>query len=349
MRILFFLFLFINVAKAQLPAGYYNGCGGTGTTLKLNIHNVISPNHITLGYSSLWNSFKTTDVKPNGKLWDVYSFVFTGAQPYEFTIGGSGLHGQCGTYSQEGDCYNREHTWPQTFFGSMDPMVCDLNQIFPTDGSVNGVHGNDPYGDVKVVNKTTLQGAKSGTSLTYPGYSNNVFEPIDSFKGDIARCYFYMNVRYTTLDGGWGNWTMANGAELKPDAIKLLLKWHHLDPVSQKEIDRNEEVFKIQGNRNPFIDHPEFADCIWDTMICAALSLKPIAKPNYSLYNNSKSITINNFQNHNCKFVIYTIDGRKIFSGNFIENTIDISNLNNGFYILKLIENNNSYNFSFIK
>jgi endonuclease I len=341
------LFLIIsNFAIAQIPAGYYNGCGGSGNALKLKVHNVLKQNHASLGYASLWNSFYTTDVKPNGKLWDIYSFVFSGTQLYEFTLGTN----QCGQYSAEGDCYNREHTWPQTYFGSADPMVCDLHQVFPTDGHVNGVHGNDPYGIVTNVNKTTLQGAKSGNSNSYSSWSNNVFEPIDSFKGDIARAYFYMNARYTTEDAGWGNWIMANGAELTSEAITLLLNWHHLDPVSQKEIDRNEEIFKIQGNRNAFIDHPEFADCIWGTATCVALTNKDVVKNSYSITSTMNELIVNSTSiDGEIQFEIYNLNGQLLIKNNLVGNKISIANLVEGMYYIKLNNSNNTYTYRFIK
>jgi endonuclease I len=332
---------------AQIPNGYYNGCGGSGTGLKLAVHNAIKKNHAVLGYASLWQSYYTTDVKPNGKLWDIYSYVYTGSQPYEYILGNN----QCGQYSQEGDCYNREHTWPQSYFVNADPMVCDLHQVFPTDGTVNGIHGNNPYGNVTTANKTTMQGAKSGSSSSYPGYGGDVFEPIDSFKGDIARAYFYMNARYTTEDGGWTNWTMANGAELKTAAIKVLLAWHHLDPVSQKEIDRNEAIFNIQGNRNAFVDHPEFADCIWDTTTCEALGLeKKLATILFQIYNNTNQIFIqNNKHTHTICYQIFGFNGIVCKSNLLADDTINITELPNGIYCLRLTANNTSQTLQFIK
>jgi hypothetical protein len=83
-----------------------------------------------------------------------------------------------------------------------------------------------------------------------------------------------MSTRYENEDAGWNNWPMANGAQLTPDAISLLLAWHHNDPVSQKETDRNAAVALFQNNRNPFIDYPLFADCIWAGADCSSLGIK---------------------------------------------------------------------------
>ena len=92
-----------------------------------------------------------------------------------------------------------------------------------------------------------------------------MFEPIDEYKGDFARALMYMSVRYYTEDGSWGNSDMTNKAEIKDWAINMLMRWNEQDPVSQKEIDRNNAIYDdYQHNRNPFIDHPEYARMIWD-------------------------------------------------------------------------------------
>jgi YHS domain-containing protein len=96
-----------------------------------------------------------------------------------------------------------------------------------------------------------------------PGYSGTVFEPIDEYKGDFARNYFYMEVRYYTEDGSWPGSPMAVGSQLLPWAQDMMMQWAIQDPVSQKEIDRNDAVYALQNNRNPFIDHPEYAAAIW--------------------------------------------------------------------------------------
>jgi endonuclease I len=256
-------------------AQYYNSAFGlNGTALKTALHNIIK-NHSVGTYSDLWNYFNTTDNKVNGVVYDIYSDLPGSTPPYIFILGSN----KCGTYNQEGDCYNREHTWPSTFFGGNTPMYTDIQHIFPTDGWVNNKRGNLPYGKVKSggVSWTSDNGSKTGTSLTYPGYVDDVFEPIDSFKGDLARVYFYMSTRYEGEDGGWTNWEMANGAELTPAAVTLLLTWHHLDPVSQKEINRNNAVYAIQNNRNPFIDYPIFADCIWGSSSCTSVGTDDVS------------------------------------------------------------------------
>src|SRR5690606_19586426 len=149
-----------------------------------------------------------------------------------------------------------------------------LFHLYPTDGYVNGKRSNFPYGEVNNPNWVSENGSKLGQN-SYPGNPGSLaFEPLAAYKGDLARTYFYMSTRYYGEDGGWQNWEMANGAELKTWAIQMLLDWHHNDPVSEKEIARNNAIYIIQENRNPFIDHPEYADCIWgNTKECSGNSL----------------------------------------------------------------------------
>ena len=250
-----FYFLFVH---GQIPPGYYTSAEGkTGVILQASLHNIIK-DHTVVSYDYLWTAFETTDKKINGKVWDMYSDVPSGNLPYEYIFGSD----QCGNYSGEGDCYNREHSWPQSWFGSSSPMVSDLFHIYPTDGYVNGTRSNYPYGDVSSVTWTSRNGSKLG-SCSDPGYSGTVFEPIDTYKGDFARSYFYMSTRYYTEDSGWPGSDATTGSQLKTWELNALLAWSQMDPVSQKEVDRNNAIYQIQNNRNPFIDHPEYAAMIW--------------------------------------------------------------------------------------
>jgi len=246
--------------SAQIPAGYYDNAQGlTGAELKTALGDIID-NHTVLSYSTLWTAFEDTDKKPNGKVWDMYSDVPGGTPPYEYTFGSD----QCGNYSGEGDCYNREHSFPRSWFFDASPMESDLFHIVATDGYVNGQRGSYPYGEVGTATWTSLNGSKKGNS-NFPGYSGIVFEPIDEYKGDFARGYLYMATRYEYLIDDWSS-PMLNGTSFPAFtdwALSLLLQWHQQDPVSSKEIDRNNAIYIWQGNRNPFIDHPEFAALIW--------------------------------------------------------------------------------------
>lgn len=265
---------------------YQSALGLNGTALKTKLHQIIK-NHSDLGWP-LWTYFPDCDTKSGNIVWDIYSDKPGGTVPYTFTFGNN----QCGTYNSEADCFNHEHTWPSTYFGDAQPMRTDLFHVMPTDGFVNNKRSNFPYGKVTNANWTSDNGSKLGVTNSYTTFTSGNpnhwgFEPIDSFKGDVARNYFYMATRYYTEDAGWGTWEMASGADLSSDAIQLLLLWHHNDPVSQKEIDRNEAIYQLQGNRNPFIDYPQFADCIWGNDNCTALLVDQSNKQPYmQLYPN---------------------------------------------------------------
>jgi hypothetical protein len=136
--------------------------------------------------------------------------------------------------------------------------------MYPTDAWVNLKRANWPYGTVGS-NVTFLaeNGGKLG-QCTYPGCSGLVFEPIDAYKGDIARGYFYMLTRYMNEAVGWSNAPVLSGGEFLPWVENLLLEWHEQDPVSAKEVARNNTIYtNLQHNRNPYIDHPEWVAYIW--------------------------------------------------------------------------------------
>lgn len=261
--------------QAQAPAGYYNPAyGNSGEALRVALYNIIK-GHTVLTYTpGLWDAYHTTDVKPNGKLATIYSDKPGSTPPYEFTIGTNQCSGS--SPSGEGGCYNREHIWPQSKFGSNYPMYSDLWIVYPTDYYVNSQRGDLPYGKVSAPTKTFQNGGKLGPN-TYSGApTSGCLEPIDSFKGDIARSYFYITTRYLGDSATFQDWEMAIKSRLKPWAIQMLLEWHHNDPVSKKEIDRNNAAYALQNNRNPFIDEPRFADCIWAGN-CLGLNVASVA------------------------------------------------------------------------
>jgi endonuclease I len=255
---LVFLILCHFLVYGQIPAGYYDAASGLyGTQLQQALHNIIK-NHQPRTYSQVWSDFSLTDRKANNKVFDMYSYNPQGSQPYEYDF----FTDQCGNYNSEADCYNREHSFPASWFNDGYPMYSDLFQLIPADGYVNNRRGNLPYGEVGSVTWTSANGSKTGASST-TGYGGNVFEPIDEFKGDLARNMLYMAIRYYNEDNSWPGGDMTNGAEPKSWARKMLLEWHLSDPVSNKEISRNNNIYSLQQNRNPFIDRPEFAEMIW--------------------------------------------------------------------------------------
>jgi len=228
--------------------------------------------HSSVSYSGLWSAFYSTDDKPNGKVWDMYSDNPGGTPPYEYTFGSD----QGGSAGSEGSGYNREHSWPSSWYGATSPMYTDIFMVYPTDNEVNNKRGSYPFGEVGSPTWTSLNGCKLGSS-TYPGYAGTVFEPIDEYKGDFARAYFYMTTRYFEEDGSWPGSAMTDGAVLEPWAEAMLLEWNEADPVSLKEIDRNDAIYDIQGNRNPFIDRPDFVFKVFQPELSAVPTPNVIA------------------------------------------------------------------------
>ena len=256
---LFALLCFVTQLFAQGPNNsgtYYQAADGKkGKGLKTALHGVISK-HKTISYDGLWSCYHTTDKRADGKLWDMYS------NTTNYTIGGPE---QGRSYSKEGDGYNREHSMPKSWFKEAPPMKSDLVHVVPTDGYVNNRRGNDPFGETNgEIYKSNGGFCKFGVS-TIPGFSKNVFEPADEYKGDFARIYFYMATCYEDKIAGWSSPMLAGNAypAYTDWAIKMLLRWAKNDPVSEKEINRNNEVYKLQGNRNPFVDYPGLEQLVW--------------------------------------------------------------------------------------
>lgn len=258
-------FAFIS-AFAQIPTGYYDGTAGlSGAALKTKLKQIITNGHVDHGYGGLWIAYQTTDLdnfyENDNTILDIYSENPTGADPYNYNVG----TGQCGSYNSESDCYNREHIVPQSLFNEASPMVSDIHFIRPTDGWVNNKRSNYPFGKVGTASYTSSNGSKLGTSAS-SGYSGTVFEPIDAFKGDVARMIFYFVTRYETQLGGFTSGDMLGGSAfpgLQTWELNQLLAWSTADPVSPVEIARNNASYTFQGNRNPFIDHPEYVNQIW--------------------------------------------------------------------------------------
>jgi endonuclease I len=295
----FLVFLSFSTSFSQAPAGYYNGVSGvTGSALQSALHNIIK-NHTVTSYSNLYAAFDSTDLKPNLQVWDMYSDNPSGTPPYVYYNNSTY---QCGNYNSEGDCFNREHSWPQSWFNGVSPPYSDLFHLFPTDGWVNNKRNNYPYGEVSNPSWTSMNGGKLGPNTTV-GYNLTVFEPIDAYKGDIARGYFYMATRYLGEDSAWSSSDATNKAMIEPWELCVLLSWHHQDPVSTKEINRCNAIYRIQHNRNPYIDHPEWVDSVF------TCTLTGVSQLNAS--------EIKTFPNP-CHEKVTIEFGRKLFSGELV-------------------------------
>ena len=273
--------LISSLSYGQIPTNYYDSVEGlTGFALKTKLKSIVSNGHQARSYGQLYdgdgisgsNGYKDThtdeavssgeNYENDGTILDMYSENPSGSDPYNYNHGSN----NCGNYSAEGDCYNREHLIPQSSFGSRSPMQSDIHHVVPSDGRVNGYRGSYPFGNVNTPSWTSLNGSKRGTSAM-SGYNGTVFEPIDEFKGDIARAVLYFAVRYEETVNGYTSFDMFNGTNdevFYPWAIAVLLDWHtNVDPVDQRERNRNVAAYAFQNNANPFVDHPEYASMIW--------------------------------------------------------------------------------------
>ena len=334
--IIFALFIF-NI-KAQPPVGYYNSAIGlTGAPLKTALYNIIK-GHTVQSYP-LWEWYDNTDLRTDGKIWDIYTdnCIFTYSTD------------QCGSYSNICDCYNNEHSFSKSWFGDVSPMNSDIFHIYPTDGKVNGMRSNYPYGES--TNGTVYGNSKLG-NCTYPGYTGTVFEPSDEYKGDLARTYFYMVTRYENIVAGWetddpNGDAMLDGTSFpcfEPWALSLLLKWNTQDTVSQKEINRNNAIYTtVQHNRNPYIDHPEWVTSIWGPASSVSENFNNISVsifPNPAV--NYVHINLNLTNNTNYELSLFNSDGTNIFTKykNNREEEIDFSGLPDGVYIVTLKSEN---------
>lgn len=273
--------------QAQPAAGFYDVVDGKkDVAVKSALFDVISPTmnrefHSST-YAELWENFRTTDCRPDGKVWDMYSGITN------FTFG---TDQDKGSHSSEGKAYNREHSFPKSWFGgSVTPMYTDLFHLYPTDGFVNEKRGNLPFGEVGSTTYTSAGGFSKVGPCKLDGFSGIVFEPADEYKGDFARTYFYMVTAYEDDLPKWPGCEMLDGTSypaFETWAIHMLLRWHRLDPVSQKEIDRNNAVEKIQHNRNPFIDYPVLAEFIWGDYMTLPVDVKQL-----TLYSNDYDTSV---------------------------------------------------------
>jgi len=326
---------------AQAPAGYYDSANGKADTqLRLALNSIIY-NHTDVGYNGLWAVYATSDVQ-NGKVLDIYSNC-------DFTFSSGN---QCGNYTTVCDCYNREHSVPQSWFGGASPMYSDAFHLYPTDGRVNGQRSNYPYGECSGGTSLGVKALGRLGGSTFTGYSGTVFEPDDQYKGDLARTYFYMATCYANQNfiSGEGatvfvyNSSSNPKANLTAYAINLFLKWSRNDPVSQKEIDRNNAIYAAQKNRNPFIDHPELAEYIWGNKVGYVWNVSSQTDDIEAIdvriiYNRqSSSIQIICEQTFD-SFAIINLSGQTVESGTITGDFIPINQLTDGLYFVVLNSN----------
>lgn len=371
------LILLAHFSFGQIPTGYYNTATGSGYTLKTNLKKIIDDTNNALplehlhndqGYGALWtlytqSAFRDNYYENDGSLLDIYSENAAGADPYNYTSSSQ----QCGSYSGEGQCYNREHLVPQSYFDNFatDPMKNDAFHVFPSDGKVNGDRNNLGFGIVSTASYTSQNGSKKGPNTLngFSNYSGTVFEPINAFKGDVARAYFYFATRYEDSMDDFYNAANVATCEAKnmfdgsinkvfsDNFILILIKWHIEDPVSAKEIAQNNAIYTHQTNRNPYIDHPEYVCQIWSTQCTTVNALLGsetfLADDSVNVYPNPTNTNeVEVFTTETItKLTLVNINGqiiKEIEKPVFNQNTYKLNNLPQGFYFLQISAENGS-------
>lgn len=271
MRIFILFFFSLFILNAQVPNGYYNSAENTpGTELKDKLHNIID-NHTTKSYSAAYDILEESDVDPNNS--NNVILIYSGESvngPNQYN-GGSG--------------WNREHVWAKSRgdFGNTAPEGTDIHNLRACNINLNSTRNNYSFDNCDTNCNQSFGNYYSGSA--------RVFEPRDQDKGDVARIIFYMEVRY---EGGNGeedlemtNDILFSNNEPRHGVRSTLLEWHELDPVDDFERNRNDVIYSYQGNRNPFIDHPELVDYIWGDQQQAAWNSSlsnPTAQTNLELF-----------------------------------------------------------------
>jgi endonuclease I len=330
--------------NSNIPDGYYDTATGQKKELMTQLHRIVREHH-KLYYSQIWTIIGSADRQFNDKIWDVYSSLPCSEPPYEFEYevdqdGGADTN-------TEGVYYNREHSWPSSWWGGgsedADTMYTDVHHIFPTDKVVNAQRGNNPFGEVGSVQWFSLNGGLLGSNNYGVDYTGTVFEPIDAYKGDLARAWLYFVTRYQHRLINWSDDYMVNlvlGGDdwpaFKPWVLEMLLEWHRNDPVSQKEIIRNDAIWLNQGNRNPYVDHPEFVEQVFT-----------LETSDRTRYSTDIQVFPNPFEElirvagptEGLSIKVCDSMGREVFSASEIGSGISTSGWQSGVYIVLLCKN----------
>ncbi|MBQ6921104.1 MAG: endonuclease [Bacilli bacterium] len=279
--LLFSTFVLINnqkevkVGEAAAPANYYSSITTSmkGDTLKVALYNIIK-GHTKRSYDNLENDMKITDrdykLSPAGTdeedpymylLYADYNGNTSTAKRWGTSLGG---------FNTDGDeVWNKEHIWAKSngFNTKSLPAYSDLHHLRASDWKCNNIRSNNPFAVVATHSSSTAVDDWTQKRKTDNYSSGGVFEPRDSDKGDVARALFYMATRYYNGDGSGGtSLSLTNGTDSsggKWGYLDTLLAWHEADPVDEFEAHRNDLVYSVQNNRNPYIDHPEYARSVF--------------------------------------------------------------------------------------
>ena len=238
-------------AEPAYSGDYYNSLSSaTGSTFATELHNLMDTTHTTYtSYSSLFNLYQSSDP-------------------------GDGAKYKCFYSGQSTSSVNREHVWAVSLSNNLFPRNnltyagADLHHVRPAIGQYNSIRSNALFAPVYGMKSSMSKINYRTGGVSY--CTGNTFEPADAIKGDVARIIMYVYIHYSTKVGGnsqtyygYLDVTKVIGAVSETECFALLRKWNALDPVSQDEITRNNVAYSVQGNRNPFIDHPTYADRIW--------------------------------------------------------------------------------------
>ncbi|MGN4931949.1 endonuclease I family protein [Bacillus cereus group sp. MYBK14-1] len=243
--------------ERNLDSNYYQNVNNqSGEELKRVLHEIIKKQDV-LSYEQAKHALKETDEDPNNP--NNILLFYAGRSQSKQSFGG------------EDDLWNREHVWAKSHggFDTEKGPATDLHHLRPEDATVNRDRGNLDF-DLDNGHVNNPNAKCSGTEHNEAPdtcYDNDSWEPRDEIKGDVARIMFYMAVRYEGESGEKDLELVDRSDTQVPNHGKLstLLKWHEQDPVDEFERRRNNIIYeKYQHNRNPFIDHPEYVDRIWD-------------------------------------------------------------------------------------
>ncbi len=313
--------------------GYYNSIHGlSGDDLLWAIYKIISV-HDSLSYDNVRGDRTKADLHSNGTIWDIYSNCSFSTSDY---CNNTNYNTQT-----ECECHNREHILPKSWWGgTQDCRYSDLVNVYPTDNATNQKRSAWCYGNVTSKTWSNSLGTKLGTGKV-GGWSGTVFEPINEYKGDVARIYCYMVACYLERKydlGGKGSvvFNYKNSrCGFTDNGLKWMLEWHRLDPVSSKEKERNTVVLNKQKNRNPFVDFPNLVEYIWGNKKGEKFYVNSAATtPN----NNADALTVTTISG------LYTENGRIIYAGEFQifdllgRNVTRLNGSLNGVYIVKIGE-----------
>ncbi|MEU4780371.1 endonuclease [Micromonospora sp. NPDC023633] len=223
---------------------YANAIGKSGTALRSSLHSIIKV-QTKLSYDQVWEALRDTDQDPANS--NNVILLYTGRSQSK-TSNGGGV-----------DDWNREHVWAKSHgdFGTATGPGTDVHHLRPTDVSVNSTRGSKDFDN-------------GGSPVAEaPGCYTDAdsWEPRNAVKGDVARMIMYMAIRYEGTDG-WPNLelnqSVNNGTAPYHGRMSVLLQWNQADPPDAFEKRRNQRIYeRWQGNRNPFVDHPEWASAIW--------------------------------------------------------------------------------------